>query len=329
VLEAARAAFPSPGSALEVTLEANPDDLPREVLFGLARAGINRLSIGAQSFDAGQLERLGRLHGADETRRVVSDAREAKFGNLSLDLIYALPGQEIGDLANELEALLALEPQHTSIYQLTVEARTPFDAYVKRGDMATCEPELCAEMAELVDERVRGAGLRHYEVSSFARPGFESRHNSLYWRGGEWLGLGCAAHSFRRTMRSATRGGERWSTVKNVDEYMRRVAASPLDEVRSREPGTHNALGGGLVAHHEALDEETLAREAMWLGLRLLDRGLDRAAFVERFGVDPSQRFAATLAPLVGGGLIEETPSALRLSRRGALLADEIGLRFL
>ena len=318
VIERARAAFAS-STSLEVTLEANPDDLPRATLDALREAGVNRLSVGAESFDPAQLATLGRLHGTAEIRRAAEDARAAGFDNLSFDLIYALPDQTLAHLDAELDALLALDAGHCSIYQLTVEPRTPFDHYERRGELPLPAPELCAEMAELVEARCRADGLVRYEVSSYAREGRRAVHNSLYWKGGEWLGLGSAAHSFRRV----PGGGERWSTVKNVDEYMRRATRPVIPS-----PAADSALSGGLIAHQEPLDEETLAREAMWLGLRLLDEGVDRRAFEARFGQDPIERFGNVLGPLIEGGLVEGRGGGLRLTARGALLADEIGLRF-
>jgi oxygen-independent coproporphyrinogen-3 oxidase len=324
VIEAVRAAFPPTGPRLEVTLEANPDDLPRAHLEALGAAGVNRLSLGAQSFARAALARLGRLHDADDVRRAVEDARAAGIANLSVDLIYGLPEQTPSALAADLDALLALDVAHLSAYQLTVEEHTPFAAYRRRGTLPLLGDEALADMADVVHARLEGAGYVHYEVSSYARPGFRAVHNGLYWSGGEWLGLGCAAHSFRRLPpgEGGAPAGERWATVKNVDRFMAACeqpdATPPVDE------------GGDALRPAPApLDVDTLERESLWLGLRRLDEGVARRDHAARFGGDPVERFAALVGRLEEAGHLERTPDRLRLTRRGALLADEVGARFL
>jgi oxygen-independent coproporphyrinogen-3 oxidase len=340
VVRAIRAALPS-RIAPEVTLEANPDDLPRERLDAYREAGANRLSIGVQSFAPSQLVVLGRTHDAAQARRAVADARAAGYARLSLDLMYALPGQDPAALERDLDELCALAPDHVSIYQLTVEERTPFGASARRGSLRLPEPALQADLADAVDARLRAAGYAHYEVSSYARPGARAVHNALYWSGGEWVGLGCAAHSFRRIL-DGSGGGERWSTVKNVDEYLRRVEALPPgneSNVRAEEgptlplppetPWTSTLAGDPLLAHHEPLAADTLAREAMWLGLRQLEDGVDRAGYAARHGADPVARFPVEVERLRAAGLLAVDGARLRLTRRGALLADEVALHFL
>jgi oxygen-independent coproporphyrinogen-3 oxidase len=286
----------------EVTVEANPDDLPREQLDGLRAAGVDRLSIGVQSLQPKHLATLGRLHGPDEARRAVRDARAAGFVNLSLDLMFALPGQTLAELDADLDGLLALEPDHVSIYNLTIEERTAFHALARRGELKVPESGLAADMYERVMARLDGAGFDHYEISSYARPGRRAVHNTLYWTGGEYLGLGCSAHSFRRT----GEGGERWSVVRNVDEWL-------------KEPRVVETL---------PLDGAALEREAVWLGLRFLD-GIDRAGHARRHGVDPVERHREEVARLVREGLVEVTDSRMKLTPRGVLFADEVGARFL
>lgn len=299
VVDGLRACFRLDG---EITVEANPDDLPREQLEGLRAAGVNRLSIGVQSLQPKHLHTLGRLHGPDEARRAVREARRAGFTNLSLDLMFALPGQTLDELSRDLDELLALEPDHVSIYNLTVEERTAFHALARRGELKIPESGLAAEMYEHVMARLDAAGFAHYEISSYARPDRRARHNTLYWTGGEYLGLGCSAHSFRRL----ADGGERFSVVRNVDEWL-------------KEP---------RVVEHTRLDGTALEREAVWLGLRLLD-GIDRAVHVRLHGADPVQRHDKEVQRLVQEGLAQVTPERLKLTPRGVLFADEVGARFL
>jgi oxygen-independent coproporphyrinogen-3 oxidase len=311
VLAAVRATFPSSGEP-EVTVEANPGEVDEARLEGLVRAGVNRLSLGAQSLEARHLVQLGRLHGPKDVERAVLAARAAGIGNLSLDLMIGLPGQRLDELDRDLGGLLALAPEHLSIYMLTVEPRTAFAALGRQGLLALPAPEVQAEMYERVDAAMERAGLGHYEISSWARPGRRAVHNRLYWSGGEWLGLGSSAHSFRF---DGAGGGERFSTVRSVDRYLERVGGvvrGGLD-------------GDPLVEGREALGRDVLAREAMWLGLRMLDEGVERAAYRRRFGVDPVERFAVELERLERAGLVARTEERLVLTRRGVLLADEVG----
>jgi oxygen-independent coproporphyrinogen-3 oxidase len=313
VVAAIRARLAVAGDA-EITVEANPDDLPRAQLDALRAAGVNRLSLGVQSLEPRHLHTLGRLHGPDEAHRAVTEARAAGFDNLSVDLMFALPTQLVSELDRDLDGLLALAPEHLSIYNLTVEERTPFGAMERAGLIAIADSGVQAEMYERVMARMARAGFEHYEISSYARPGRRARHNTLYWTGGEYLGLGCSAHSHRRL----DEGGERFATVRSVDDYFavqQRMGSAPLPE----DPALYL---------YERLSADALEREGLWLGLRLLD-GVDRAAHAARHGLDPALRHAGEVARLAAEGLLEVTPERLRLSARGVLFADEVGARFL
>jgi oxygen-independent coproporphyrinogen-3 oxidase len=314
VADAIRESFASDGKMLEVTLEANPEQLPRELLDRFRRAGINRLSLGVQSLDKRHLATLGRPHDATIVKRAVEDSRAAGFDNLSMDLIFAVPAQTLADLDRDLEGMFALAPDHLSIYNLTVEERTPFGALERSGRLKLPDAGLAAEMFDRVAERAAAAGFEHYEISSYARPGRRAVHNSLYWTGGEWLGLGCSAHSFRRL----PAGGERFSTVRSVDDYLNRMGSI----------GSIGHFPDPLLAHHEPLSDETLAGEACWLALRMLTDGVDRARFAARFGDDPLARFSSHFRRLVDEGLVAVDDRRALLTPRGALFADEVGARF-
>jgi oxygen-independent coproporphyrinogen-3 oxidase len=303
VLAAVRATFAADApDAIEVTLEANPDDLPRAQLEALCAAGVNRLSLGVQSLQPKHLRTLGRLHDGDQARRAIVDARAVGFARLSADLMFGLPSQTMAELDADLDGLLALEPDHLSVYNLTVEERTPFARLQRQGALLLPDDGVAAEMYQHIDQRLGAAGLGHYEISSWARPGRRAAHNSLYWTGGEYLGLGCSACSFRRLPDGA---GERFAVVRGVDAYL-------------REPA---------LASQERLEPAALEREAVWLGLRLLD-GIERAQHARRHGVDPVVAHAAEVERLVAEGLVELTPERLKLSPRGVLFADEVGARF-
>jgi oxygen-independent coproporphyrinogen-3 oxidase len=306
VLAAVRGAFARPdggsGPAFEVTVEANPDDLLREHLDALVAAGVNRLSLGAQSLQPKHLHTLGRTHGPAEVARAVTDARAAGIANLSIDLMFALPAQTLTELDADLAGVLELAPDHVSIYNLTVEERTAFGGLQRAGMLVVPDSGVAADMYERIDARLAAAGFQHYEISSWARPGRRAVHNTLYWTGGEYLGLGCSAHSFRRLPDG---GGERFSVPRSVDHWLRDPA----------------------ITGRETLDPIALEREAVWLGLRLLD-GIDRAAHERLYGSDPIVRHAAEIARLEAEKLIEVTPERLRLTPRGVLFADEVGARF-
>lgn len=302
VLAAVRAAFAPEGEALEVTVEANPDDLPREQLDGLRAAGVNRLSLGMQSLDPKHLATLGRTHARGEAERALKEARSAGFDNVSVDLMFGIPSQTLTELESDLAGVLAMEPEHVSVYNLTVEDRTAFGGLQRAGMLSVPDSGVCAEMYERIDARLGAAGLPHYEISSWARPGRRAVHNTLYWTGGEYLGLGCSAHSFRRLPDGS---GERFSVARSVDEWLRAPS----------------------VATRETLDPAALEREAVWLGLRLLD-GIDRAAHARLYGADPVATHADEIDRLVREGLVTVDPERLRLTPRGVLFADEVGARF-
>jgi oxygen-independent coproporphyrinogen III oxidase len=313
VLAAVKAAFDAQPDA-EITLEANPGELPLEQLEALRQAGISRLSLGVQSLQPRHLVTLGRLHGAEEPREAVANARRAGFDNLSLDLMFGLMGQTVDELDRDLDGLLALEPEHLSIYNLTVEERTPFGAMRREGTLVLPDSGVCADMFEQVRQRMESAGYQHYEVSNYARPGRRAVHNTLYWNGGEYLGLGSSAHSYRRDQGA----GERFATVRSVDDWFAQVphmGGGPLPS----DPG---------LQLYERLDADALEREAMWLGLRLLD-GVERGAHRDRHGADPAERHKGELDKLTREGLVEVSPDRVRLTRRGVLFADEVGARFI
>jgi oxygen-independent coproporphyrinogen-3 oxidase len=302
---------------LEITVECNPGELPLEQLEALRRAGVNRLSLGVQSLEPQHLVTLGRLHGAREPRQAVADARRAGFDNLSLDLMFGLPGQTLDELRRDLEGLLSLGPEHLSIYNLTIEPRTPFGALQRQGQLTVPDAEVAAAMYDLVRSTMQAHGFEHYEISNYARPGRRAVHNSLYWSGGEYLGLGSSAHSLRLRDDGVA---ERFASVRSVDEWFEAVPR--LDPTRALE------AGDPALTLYEELSVDVQEREALWLGLRLRD-GIDCAAHARRFGGDPRQRYASTWERLRGDGLIEERDGRLRLTDSGLLFADEVGARLM
>jgi len=257
---------------VEITLEANPGTVTPASLAGYRAAGVNRLSLGLQSLDDRSLAFLGRGHSAAEGRQAFAWARRAGFDNLSCDLIFALPGETGASLAAELRALLELAPEHLSCYGLAVEPGTPLAARHQRGEFLPADEGRFAAGYRQLDATLGGAGLAHYEVSNFARPGRECRHNLGYWQRRSVLGLGAGAHSFV------------------ADGWGRRLAVPP------DLAGYAAALrcGQDPAAELERFDRRGAMAETLYLGLRTA-AGVDAAAFREAFGADIASAFPAAL----------------------------------
>lgn len=293
----------------EITLEANPGTVDSEKFFGYRDAGVNRISVGVQSFQPRLLQFLGRTHSADEARRALATVREAGFENFSLDLIYANPGQTLQDLEADLDAALAFQPPHLSAYNLTFEEGTPFHHEYRASRMKSLGEEEEIAMAEMIQEKLSGAGLSRYEISNYARRGWHSRHNVNYWRSGDYLGLGAGAHSYRVDGSDLARG-RRWSNEKNPGRYMAQtLEAQPA------------------VVETEAIEFAKAAGEFMFLGLRMTE-GIAVQKFAARFGKPPAD-FYPKIRDWVDGSLLEETAGHLRLTPKGLLVANSIFVEFL
>lgn len=310
LLSAAKARWQA--SPFEVTVEANPSSREAPDWAGLHAVGVNRISLGVQSLRDADLQALARGHSAAEAVAAYRAARGAGFGNMSIDLIYGIPGQTIADWGDGLRRAVAMAPEHISLYALQLAlAPDEWGAPPRSGALrwrrrlsARQDDALAADQYQLAEELLDVAGYRHYELSSWARPGFESRHNGAYWDRRAYTGIGAGAHSFDGT------GRRSWNT-RNLDAYLADVEGG-----RSAQAGS------------EELDEPTLAFEAIALGLRRIE-GVDRAAFTHEFGTDPTVRYAAALATGVGAGLLDVTADRLRLTCSGRLLASEALLGFL
>lgn len=298
------------GSALrpaaEVTLEANPGTVDRAGLEALRAAGINRLTIGCQSFQPELLAALGRAHTVNDTRAAIAAARQAGFDNLNLDLMFGLTGQDLEAWGRDLDAALACDPQHLSLYNLTVEPGTPYARQQAQGRLPLPGEEEQRAMYELAWSRSADAGLERYEVSNFARPGRQCRHNRLYWEGDAWLGVGAGAHGYQPPRAGDAHWGRRAWNLRGVGRYIAAVR-----EGRGPEEG------------HEELTREEAMTEALLLGLRLRE-GLDRPAFASRFGFDPAEAMGAALDRAVEAGLAEVLPGRIRTTEAGGIIADYV-----
>jgi oxygen-independent coproporphyrinogen-3 oxidase len=307
ILAAADRFWPAPfDGEREVTLEANPGTVSLDKLRGFKAAGVNRMSFGVQSFHARHLLRLGRIHDAEQAKDAIRLARAAEFDNVSLDLIFALPGQTPAEWEADLATAIALGPDHVSAYNLTYEESTPFEAMRRRGELKPLAEEIEVAMFTRTRELLAGAGYHPYEISNFVRPGRACRHNLNYWRGGDYLGVGAGAHSFSR----APLPSRRWSNEKLPARYIERAATS----------------SGVARAFEETLTQEQARGEFVFLGLRCSD-GFAAADFEDRFGADFLHVFEHA-AFLARDGLLENVEQRWRLTPRGLLVADSIFATF-
>ena len=320
--QAVRRAFRLPDDA-ESTIEANPGDCSLERLTAMRRAGFNRVSIGAQSFDDAELRILGRRHDARRAAQAVGDARSAGFARVSLDLMFGLPDQRASDWERTLERAVALQPDHVSAYALTLEPGTPMESAVRLGQTPAPDPDLAAEMYLLAQRTLGGAGFVQYEISNWARPGRESAHNLAYWRCLPYLGVGPGAHSYLYGGDALGPFGVRLANAKPPRAYIERVNAwTPRGAVAPASLASAGAVDSCLpVARRDAM------AETMMMGLRL-NAGVPDSAFRARFGESIAEAFPGPVAECADLGLLEWADGSLRLTERGRLLGNEAFARF-
>jgi oxygen-independent coproporphyrinogen III oxidase len=307
LVRACRDAFAVDPSA-EVTLEANPNSVDEVYFAWLLDAGVNRLSLGVQSLQRRGLRHLGRQHEAEDAQAAYQAARAAGFTNISLDLIFGWPGHSIDAWRDDLDRVLNWPdggPEHLSLYSLIVEPGTPLADGVKRGIISVPDDDQTADLYELAIERLGRAGWRHYEIANWARtPDLASRHNSIYWKNGDYAGLGAGAHGCV--------AGRRYMNHLLPSTYIASIEAGGVAESNAEELPPHIAMG-----------------ETMMLGLRLLDEGVEDEAFQTRHGRSLTETFGPTIDELVSIGMLERRPGNVRLTRRGMMLANDVCARFL
>jgi oxygen-independent coproporphyrinogen-3 oxidase len=287
----------------EITTEANPGTMDVAHLEVLRAAGFNRISFGVQSFDAGLLKTLDRIHSAAEAKNAVAAARAAGFENVSIDLMFGLPRQTLTQWQNTLDQALALHTDHLSLYSLIVEPGTGFYTLQQKGRLPLPDEDLGAEMYQMAIDAARSAGFRQYEISNFARPGRDCRHNLHYWRNEPYYGLGCGAVSYL--------DGARRMNLKPPTKYAETVET-----------------GGDLTESVETLTREETMAETMMLGLRLIHEGVDCRAFAARFGADPRDLYTREIAKYTSRGLLETVGDYLRLTPCGVFLANDVMAEF-
>ena len=287
----------------EITLEANPGTLNREQLAGLRTAGINRLSLGSQSFDAELLKMLGRIHTPEEITQALHHARAAGFTSINLDFMFGLPGQTMRHWQETLDQALALHPEHLSLYSLIIEEGTPFYTWTEEGRITPGDEDLCADMYEYADERLQGEGYINYEISNWALPGHASRHNLTYWQNLPYLGMGAGAHSFF--------ADKRFSNERDPQAYIQTLKKRQLPIVES-----------------ETIERLQQMSETAFLGLRTA-QGLHLPTFEERFAESFASFVGNRLRIVEEAGLLEQADGWVRLSKHGRLLGNEVFMRLL
>jgi len=281
----------------EFTVEANPNTVTIRCLAFLIEAGVNRLSLGVQSFSDKTLHALGRLHNAEQAVDAFELARKAGFSNIGIDLIYGIPGQTTAEWEETLNAVTALKPEHVSAYSLSIDEGSQFIQQANAGRFALPDDEIVAEMYELAVQKLTSTGYHRYEISNFSLLGFECRHNRNYWERGEYLGLGPAAYSFL--------AGNRYNNIADSEEYARRLSS-----------------GLSTIEAEETVGADSAARETILLGLRTV-QGVDLHRFQRDYGTGLLKRLEENIGMFEPAGLLQMTDGHLRLTERGFLLSDE------
>lgn len=279
----------------EITIEMNPATVTSETLAAYRSHGVNRASFGVQTFDDRALKLLARGHDANDARTTFTMLRDAGFDNVSFDLIAGLPAQTIDNWSNNLDEAIAMLPEHLSLYLLEIHQGTPLAKQVRSGRQPDPDPELAAEMYEMMLNRLAAAGYEQYEISNFSRPGYESRHNSKYWTLDPVFGFGVSAHSFD--------GRQRYANERDTAKYVDMIEKTVSAEVT-----------------REQID---LPSEFAFLGLRM-ESGVDIGDYARRFGVDLMKKYDSELAEMLDAGLVETTCGYLRLTRKGKLYSNEV-----
>lgn len=298
ILGAVRDKFEVPADA-EITMEMNPATVSAETLAAYRKLGVNRASFGVQTFNDRDLKLLARGHDANDARETFRLLREAGFANISFDLIAGLPGQTLDDWGRNLDEALTMQPEHLSLYLLEIHQGTPLAEQVRSGRRPMPDEEVAAGMYEMLLDKTAAAGYVQYEISNFARPGFESRHNTKYWRLEPVYGFGVSAHSFD--------GVQRYSNERDTAKYVKGIEQS-----------------GGAEVSRESND---IASEFVFLGLRL-NEGVELAEYRERFGKDLGETHRNKLKRLADAGLVNLTGDNLRLTRKGMLFSNDVFVEF-
>ena len=286
----------------EFTIEANPGDLDPDKIAVLKESQVNRVSLGVQTFDNKMLKKIGRSHQEQDIYDNIRHLKQAGFDNISIDLIYALPGQTMDQVKENVAKAIDLDIPHMSLYSLILENHTVFMNRMRRGKLPLPKEELEAEMFEYIIEELEKAGFEHYEISNFSKPGFESRHNLVYWDNAEYYGLGAGASGYV--------DGIRYKNHGPIRHYLEAVEAG-----KAR-----------IIEEHLTLEEKM--EEELFLGLRK-KTGVSKARFEEKFGISFDQRYGQVVASLTEQGLLVPDDKQVRMTKRGLFLGDTVAEKFI
>lgn len=286
----------------EFTIEANPGDLDPDKIAVLKDSQVNRVSLGVQTFDNKMLKKIGRSHQEQDIYDNIRHLKQAGFDNISIDLIYALPGQTMDQVKENVAKAIDLDIPHMSLYSLILENHTVFMNRMRRGKLPLPKEELEAEMFEYIIEELEKAGFEHYEISNFSKPGFESRHNLVYWDNAEYYGLGAGASGYV--------DGIRYKNHGPIRHYLEAVEAG-----KAR-----------IIEEHLTLEEKM--EEELFLGLRK-KTGVSKARFEEKFGISFDQRYGQVVASLTEQGLLVPDDKQVRMTKRGLFLGDTVAEKFI
>lgn len=300
-LEQIRCRFTKVKADLETSIEVNPATVNYSDLAQLHRVGFNRISIGVQSLLEQELKDIGRPHSVGDALRTLADARRAGFSNLNIDLMYGLPGQTVASWERSLNRALQEKPDHLAIYELTIEEGTPFATQKRQGKLNLPTEDEVLDMMTVTAEMISRAGLYRYEISNYAKPGRECRHNVNYWRNGSYIGIGPGAVS--------SLSGRRYTAIADVDEYCQRISS-----------------GGDWWSDMEELNAEARFRETVVMGLRMTD-GVSIEELFHRFKIDAVNYYGDTLLQLEQQNLVTIQGGRLRLSSKGMNLANQVMLQ--
>lgn len=288
---------------VEFTIEANPGDLPADKLRVLKDLGVNRLSLGVQTFNNELLKRIGRSHRVKDVYETVEAAKRIGFDNISIDLMYGLPGQKIKDVEDSLKETFSLDIQHCSAYSLIVEPKTVFYNLLQKGKLPLPGEDVEGEMYELIMAEMEAHGLHQYEISNYAKPGYESRHNLVYWNNEEYFGFGAGAHGYLNGVRQAN--------IYPINKYIQTVEGGDFP-VRSKT----------------TLTEKERMEEEMFLGLRKT-AGVSIDRFREKFGRNLLDIYGEQIERLVNRKLITITENSIRLTKAGKMVGNEVFMEFI
>jgi len=294
--------FPVWSDDIEFSMEANPGTTDPEKLKVMREGGVNRISFGVQAFQNSLLSGIGRIHDTDDVYRSLDNARAVGFDNMSIDLMFGLPNQTLEMLAESVDKALELGLPHYSIYSLKVEENTLFHTMYQKNQLPLPDEEDELNMYLLLMERMKAAGYKQYEISNFAKPGYESRHNMTYWRNEDYYGLGAGAHGYINRQRHVN--------IKGVNPY-NEAARTGLPRLESFE-----------VSREEAMED------FLMVGLRVLD-GISRIRFEQQFGASLDEVFKRPLSKMVSAGLLETTEDGYRLSPKGILFGNDVFAEFI